>query len=399
MHATSDRTVLVVFGTRPEIVKLMPLVRALEATSGVRPVTCLFRQHRLIADQTLAAFGYTPTYAVPISLSDQALFAPGVGLLRKLATLMGSGIGFFRFLMILRRERPAVIVVQGDTSTAFLAAFLSFHLKVPIAHVEAGLRTYDKYRPFPEEANRRLIGAIADLHFAPTAGARENLLSEHVPADRIWVVGNTDIDAVRLVAERVRHPDVAASWERWFSDRHGIVLKGKRLVLVTAHRRESFGEGLERICEALRDLAASPRNIQIVYPVHPNPNVRGAVHAALKGVPGIALISPLAYEPFTFLMDRAELILTDSGGIQEEASFLGKPVLVMRTETERPEVVAAGAAALIGTDRARIVDAANRLLDDTAAREAMGRPRTLFGDGHAAEAIAKILTETKNAKQ
>ncbi|MDO8469624.1 MAG: UDP-N-acetylglucosamine 2-epimerase (non-hydrolyzing) [bacterium] len=387
-HHGDPPDVLVVFGTRPEIIKLVPVVHALEQ-AGIRVATCLFRQHTALADQALRAFSLTPTYDLPVSLSDQALFSSAASVVGRLWSLARSGMGLLRFLRILRR-RPKLLVVQGDTSTVFIAAFLAFHLKIPIAHVEAGLRTYDKYRPFPEEMNRTLVSRLADVHFAPTPQAAQNLRREGIDPSRIHLVGNTAIDALRATIERLADPREAVRVAERFRSLTGIDVSQTTLVLATAHRRESFGTGLTNIFQALRTLSAQYPNLRIVLPAHPNPNVERALHASLDGVPGVCIVPPLDYELFVWLMRTAVVILTDSGGVQEEASFLGTPVVILRDVTERPEVVTAGAAVLAGTDPERIVLETEKILDDSTVHAAMAVPRTLFGDGHAADRIADV---------
>ena len=387
------KKVLIVFGTRPEAIKLAPVVRELKSRPEFNTLVCVWRQHREVLDQVLKAFSIRPDFDLPISISDKDLLGSGVGLIKKIRTLFGSGFGFLRFLRILKRERPDLLVVQGDTSTVFLAAFIAFHFKVPIAHVEAGLRTYDKYAPFPEEMNRQLLGRLADLHFAPTEEAKQNLLGEqHVPSGIIHVVGNTEIDALLEILRQAQEPRVSEALEKELEE-YGIKLhSGKKILLVTAHRRESFGDGLKQICAALREIATTRKDVEIVYPVHPNPNVQSVVREALTGVPNILLTPPIAYAPFAFLMSRSFLVLTDSGGIQESAPSLHKPVLVMREKTERNEGVTLGVSKLVGTKREAIVAAAFELLDNREAYGAMTNKENPYGDGRAADRIADAIT-------
>ncbi len=388
---SAKRKIFVVFGTRPEAIKLAPLVKELETRKEVDVKTCVFRQHDVMLSQVLTAFNLKPTYDLKVVLNDQSIFGGQVGAFTRIKNLGITGINLLRFVRILRSEKPDVLVVQGDTSTAFLAAFLAFHFKISVAHVEAGLRTNKKYSPFPEEMNRRLITSLADFHFASTADAEGNLLREGIAKNRIWITGNTVIDAMRLILERHTQGNNGEYWHKFFKQEYGLDMNGKKIVLVTAHRRESFGDGLNHICEALKTLSDAHPDIQIIYPVHLNPNVDRPVRAILAGSKNIMLTTPLAYEPFIYLMSRAYLILTDSGGIQEEASLVGKPVLVMREVTERQEAIDAGSAKLVGTDSRRIVAEASLLLDNKEAYAAMAKKHTAFGDGFAARKIADVL--------
>ncbi|MEO5337274.1 MAG: UDP-N-acetylglucosamine 2-epimerase (non-hydrolyzing) [Magnetospirillum sp. WYHS-4] len=369
--------VLTVFGTRPEAIKMAPVVLALARTPGIDAAVCVTGQHRGMLDQVLTLFGIRPDYDLDIMQANQ-----GLG---HITTAVLTGME-----KVLAQFRPDRVLVHGDTTTTFAAALASFYQKVPVGHVEAGLRTGNVHAPWPEEMNRRLADSIADLYFAPTERAAENLRAENRPADRILVTGNTVIDALQHVVGMLRD-------DRHLRDRlEGLfpfLNSDRRLVLVTGHRRENFGEGFERICKALACLAERP-DIQIVYPVHLNPNVREPVERILHKHPNIHLLEPLDYLPFVYLMERAHLIVTDSGGIQEEAPSLGKPVLVMREVTERPEAVEAGTVRLVGTDSAAIVAESVRLLDDRTAYDAMGRAHNPYGDGRAAERIVKeILRE------
>lgn len=378
MNQKSGKKVLVVFGTRPEAVKLAPVINKLREEEGIHTTVCVFRQHEKMLDQTLRALDIRPDCRLPVSLSDRALFG-GRDFLKKPFVLLKSGMGFLRFVILLKRLRPDLLVVQGDTSTAYLAAWVAFHLKIRIAHVEAGLRTGNKYAPFPEEMNRVLIARLADFHFAPTERARENLLREGVREDAIHVVGNTAIDALKHVLGKGagEHPE-GVSWG-----------EGKKLVLVTAHRRESFGEGLRQICAALKEIAEARKDTEIIFPMHDNPNVSRVVKAELAEREGITLIDPLPYDAMIHLMSRSYLILTDSGGIQEEAPSLGVPVLVMRDETERLEGVRAGVSRMVGTRKENIVRAVWELLDDPDARDRM-RGDNPYGDGRSAARIVAV---------
>ena len=322
-------------------------------------------------DQVLHLFAIVPDYDLNVMEDNQTPTQVAAAVLARLDP-------------ILDRDRPDWVLVQGDTTTAAAAALAAFYARARLGHVEAGLRTGDKWRPFPEEINRRVAGVIADLHFAPTALARQNLLAEGVPADRIVVTGNPVIDGLHWV--------VARPFDLGTLNVPTLARSNVRTILVTAHRRENFGRPLEDICLALRDIALRYRGrVHVVYPVHPNPNVREPVHRLLGGVPNVTLLPPLDYLPLVHLMRRCYLVLTDSGGIQEEAPGLGKPVLVLREVTERPEGVAAGTVRLVGTDRSRIVAEAVRLLDGDAAYQAMARAVNPYGDGHAAPRIAGAL--------
>ena len=372
------RRILVVVGTRPEAIKMAPVVRALDADGRFAPILCATGQHRALLAEALAAFGLVPDVDLDLMEEDQRPAA--------LAARVLAGVD-----QVIGRHRPAWVLVQGDTVTTVAAAQAAFYARTPLAHVEAGLRSGDRAHPFPEEGNRCMVAPIADLHFAPTAKARANLLDEGVDRRRIHVTGNTAIDAVLMTAEAVRADrDLAEEMAAAIPALAPARRNRRRLVLVTAHRRESFGRGLARICNALARLAER-QDVAIVWPVHPNPQVHGAVHRLLGRHRRIHLVAPLSYRRFVWLLGQADLVLTDSGGIQEEAPALGKPVLVLREVTERPEAVAAGAARLVGTDPERIVTEAARLLDDPAAHAAMATRRLPFGDGHAAERIVAVL--------
>ena len=365
--------VLSVFGTRPEAIKMAPVVRALEQADGIESRVCVTAQHRGMLDQVLELFGIRPDV-------DLDIMRPGQDL-AYVTTAVLNGLG-----PVLDELRPDRVLVHGDTTTTLAASMAAFYKMVPVGHVEAGLRTGDLMAPWPEEMNRRLTDGIADLLFAPTDGARDNLLREGVPEGRIRVTGNTVIDALLGIKARLdTEPDLRAEQERRFAD-----LGAGRMILVTGHRRENFGPGFEAICHALAKLAERP-DVTIVYPVHLNPNVREPVNRILGGLERVRLIEPVEYVPFVHLMDRAHLIVSDSGGIQEEAPSLGKPVLVMRDVTERPEAVAAGTVRLVGCDTNTIVAETERLLDDAATYTAMSRARNPFGDGRAAQRIVKEI--------
>jgi UDP-N-acetylglucosamine 2-epimerase (non-hydrolysing) len=364
--------VAVVFGTRPEAIKLAPVIAALSGRP--RDVACTVvatAQHRGMLDQVLETFGIEPDYDLDIMTSGQSP--------TRVASLVLDGLD-----PVLERVQPDWMLVQGDTTTVMAASLAAFHRRVKVGHVEAGLRSGDRDNPFPEEINRRVAGAVADLHFAPTEGAREALLRESVEPWRIAVTGNTVIDALLSVVRKPRPPIGGALREVWDGDR--------RIVLMTAHRRESFGPPLREVFHAVRELARRfSDDTTVVYPVHPNPNVTAAAYEMLGGIDNVLLTEPLDYLVFAHLMGRAHLILTDSGGIQEEAPSLAKPVLVLRSVTERPEGVAAGTARLVGTDREMIVAAATELLTDAEAYGRMARASNPYGDGHASGRIAEAI--------
>jgi UDP-N-acetylglucosamine 2-epimerase (non-hydrolysing) len=364
--------VLFVFGTRPEAIKLCPLILRLRDHPGFQPGVCVTGQHRGLLDRVLAIFKVVPDYDLEVMSSSQSLASLTARILARLDPILAT-------------ERPDLVYVQGDTTTTLAASLACFYHAIPVAHIEAGLRTGDLAAPFPEEFNRVLATRVAALHFAPTHGAARHLLHEGVPRQRIAVVGNTGIDALFWVRDRL------ASGR--FTGIGGALGGSPRpLVLVTAHRRENFGPGLDAICDALLRLAARG-DCEIVFPVHPNPNVRRAAITRLGEVSNIHLVEPLDYVSFVDLMRRAVLILTDSGGIQEEAPSLGLPVLVLRDKTERTEAVASGVARLVGTCPETIVREASRLLDDERARKAMTRIRSPFGDGHACRRIESVTLD------
>jgi len=365
--------VLVVLGTRPEAIKLAPVIGALQREPRAQVRVCSTGQHREMLDQALRLFAIQPDYELHTMTEGQSPAQVGSALLARLEP-------------VLARERPDWVLVQGDTTTAALAALAAYWQRARVGHVEAGLRSFDKWRPFPEEVNRRVISAVADLHFAPTPRARANLLAEGVPARQVLVTGNPVIDALHWVAAQPWEP------ERLGLGPALLGRPGEKVILVTAHRRENQGRPLEEICLALSDIAARyGPGVRIVYPVHMNPHVWGPVHRLLGGLPNVVLTPPMAYLSLVQVMKRACLVLTDSGGIQEEAPGLGKPVLVLREVTERPEAVEAGTARLVGTERRRIVAEVERLLDDASAYERMARAVNPYGDGRAAQRIARAL--------
>ncbi|MCP2231422.1 non-hydrolyzing UDP-N-acetylglucosamine 2-epimerase [Erwinia aphidicola] len=371
--------VLTVFGTRPEAIKMAPLVHALAQEEGIESRLCVTAQHREMLDQVLQLFSIVPDY-------DLNIMQPGQGLTEITSRILeGLKTVFSDFT-------PDVVLVHGDTTTTFAASLAAFYHRIPVGHVEAGLRTGDLWSPWPEEANRTLTGHLASYHFTPTTTSQQNLLRENLPAQRIFVTGNTVIDALFWVRDRVLSDDALRNS---LAARYPFLAADKKMILVTGHRRESFGDGFERICNALAEIARLHPDTQIVYPVHLNPNVSEPVNRILSGIDNIILIEPQEYLPFVWLMDRAWLILTDSGGIQEEAPSLGKPVLVMRDTTERPEAIAAGTVMLVGTDGAKIVSEVNRLLTDEEAWHTMSRAHNPYGDGLACQRIVQALKHNR----
>lgn len=373
MKKMMKNKVLTIIGTRPEAIKLAPVVLELKRRQDLFdfPV-CVTAQHREMLDQPLALFGIKPDY-------DLDIMSPGQTLAQVTARAM-EGLD-----NAVSQEKPDVILVQGDTTTAFCGALTGYYHQIKVGHVEAGLRTGNKYAPFPEEVNRCLIGRIADLHFAPTEQARQTLLNEGIADPSVFVTGNTVIDALLWVRERVRAapPELPIGL---FEE-----TTGKQIILVTGHRRESFGDGFDNICHAIREIADVFLNVAFVYPVHLNPNVRAPVNRILGGHPRIHLIEPLSYAPFVWLMDRTTIVLTDSGGVQEEAPSLGKPVLVMRETTERPEGIEAGNTLLVGVKKESIINGLLDLLEHPEKREAMAKVKNPYGAGKASEMIVNIM--------
>jgi UDP-N-acetylglucosamine 2-epimerase (non-hydrolysing) len=362
--------ILFVFGTRPEAIKLCPLIRELGARPEFHVRICVTAQHRVMLDQVLATFQVVPHHDLDVMRPRQTLAGLTARVLEALEPVFAT-------------ESPQMVIVQGDTTTTLAAALAAFYHRIPVAHVEAGLRTGDLAQPFPEELNRLLTGRIAELHFAPTAKAAAHLLSEGVPQDRIHITGNTGIDAVVFVRDALESGSLPTPAWPWLNG-------SRRLIVVTSHRRENFGDGFVREMRALARLAERP-DVELAYPVHRNPNVLGPAHELLGGRPNIHLIEPLSYVPFVDLLRRAYLLITDSGGIQEEAPSLGKPVLVLREKTERPEAVEAGTVKLVGTDEERIVAEATRLLDDAAEYSRMTKVHNPYGDGQACRRIAEAV--------
>jgi len=372
--------VLIVFGTRPEAIKMAPVVRALSDKLNVK--VCVTAQHREMLDQVLDLFDITPDYDLNIMKPGQDLFDVTSNVLNGMK-------------QVLTKDRPDIVLVHGDTTTTMATAKAAFYLQIPVGHVEAGLRTYNLKSPFPEEFNRQLTTRIAQLHFAPTQNARQNLLNEQIADSKIYVTGNTVIDALLLMLERARltnFPDVTLESMPFLQRKESRI---SRIILVTGHRRENFGQGFEDICKALRDIAIKNPDVQIVYPVHLNPNVREPVNRILSKIDNVYLVEPMEYLFFIKLMDISYLILTDSGGIQEEAPSIGKPVLVMRNTTERPEAVDAGTVKLTGTDKMKIVKMVNQLLTDRNEYQKMSKAHNPYGDGFASQAICKALEEAR----
>lgn len=367
--------VLTVFGTRPEAIKMAPLVKLLAADASLQCRVCVTAQHRQMLDQVLDVFAIRPDF-------DLDVMKPG----HSLPELTGEILS--RLQDTFATFEPDLVLVHGDTTTTFAAALASFYRRVPVGHVEAGLRTGNLDAPWPEEANRRLTATLAKLHFAPTQSARDNLVREGVPLSRIHVTGNTVVDALLQARDLLANtPSLAAT----LAARFAFLRQDAKLVLITGHRRESFGGGFDRICAAIRFLAEALPEVDFVYPVHLNPNVREPVHRLLDGLGSVHLVEPQEYLPFVYLMNRSYLILTDSGGIQEEAPSLGKPVLVMRDTTERPEAVAAGAVKLVGTDTRRIIDGVRSLVEDGREYERMSVAQNPYGDGRTSERILAAI--------
>ncbi|RXZ65076.1 UDP-N-acetylglucosamine 2-epimerase (non-hydrolyzing) [Pelagerythrobacter rhizovicinus] len=367
--------ILTVFGTRPEAIKMAPVVQALAGADGVVARVCVTGQHRQMLDQVLDLFGIVPDY-------DLDLMKPGQDLTDITCNVLGG------LRPILSDFQPDMVLVHGDTSTTLAASLAAYYQRIPVGHVEAGLRTGDILSPWPEEVNRKVAGTVTRLHFAPTERSRQNLIAENVLPEHIHVTGNTVIDALQEV---VGHIEADASLEADLAG-HFDLDAARHLILVTGHRRESFGGGFERICAALVEIAAR-EDVEIVYPVHLNPNVKGPVERLLSDLPNVRLIEPQDYLPFVYLMNRASIILTDSGGIQEEAPSLGKPVLVMRDTTERPEALDAGTVRLVGTDTALIVSNVSQLLDSREAYQEMSFAHNPYGDGQASKRILSAIRQ------
>jgi UDP-N-acetylglucosamine 2-epimerase (non-hydrolysing) len=372
--------VLVVMGTRPEAVKLAPVIHVLKKAKKQFEVRVgVSAQHREMLDQVLKIFKIAPDYDLNIMRNNQSL----VDLTARLMT---------KLHVIISREKPDIVLVQGDTTTVFIASLVAYYLKIKIGHVEAGLRTHDKYNPFPEEMNRRLTDCLSDEYFAPTTQAKNNLLSEGVSEEKIFITGNTVIDALLMIKKLQQGKTCQQKLKKSFEKKYSIDVDSKKIILVTGHRRESFGEDLKKICLGLKMIAEATKDVQIIYPVHLNPNVQKPVYEALGGSDTIHLIKPLDYFSFVWLMGKSYLILTDSGGIQEEAPALGKPVLVMRKVTERPEGIRAGTARLVGADSNAIYYETLNLLVNKQEYQNMAKAVNPYGDGHASERIRNALT-------
>lgn len=374
--------ILISFGTRPEAIKMAPVIMCLKNQKDVfDTIVGVTAQHRQMLDQVLSLFNIHPDYDLNVMTKNQTLPDLTAKIIREVTK-------------ILEKEKPDVVCVQGDTTTTAIVALASYYLKIPVVHIEAGLRTNNRYHPFPEEMNRRITSVIATLHFAPTQTAKENLLKEGVPANTIHVTGNTVIDALQWVVGEQKDTSEQSKWIKDFTARYNIVFaEPMHTILVTGHRRESFGEGFRQICEALAQLAQGDSNIQIIYPVHLNPQVQQPVYSLLGNIKNIHLIPPQEYEAFVFLMTQSYIILTDSGGVQEEAPTFGKPVLVMRETTERPEGLIAGTTKLVGTSSALIVKEAMTLLHDPGEYERMAKAVNPYGDGHASERISMYVEQ------
>lgn len=370
MTNVDNNRILIIFGTRPEAIKMAPVVKALQQDGRFETRVCVTAQHRDMLDQVLELFAIKPDYDLDIMKQNQGL----TGIMCTILTGLEQ---------VLKEFSPFRVLVHGDTSTTLAASLAAYYQKIPVAHVEAGLRTGNIYSPWPEEVNRKLTGALADLHFAPTETAKENLLKENVEPQRIVVTGNTVIDALQQVCDVIQSD---AQLQNQFAERFHFIEQDKKIILVTGHRRESFGEGFKNICRALKELSTRS-DIQIIYPVHLNPNVQEPVNRLLKNINNIHLIKPQDYLPFVYLMERSYLILTDSGGVQEEAPSLGKPVLVMRDTTERPEAVEAGTVKLVGADSFKIIENVQLLLDDQEVYNKMSFAHNPYGDGKASQRI------------
>jgi UDP-N-acetylglucosamine 2-epimerase (non-hydrolysing) len=367
--------ILTVFGTRPEAIKMAPLVHALASDIRFESKVCVTAQHREMLDQVLELFEITPDYDLDLMKAGQTLPEVTSRILLELTP-------------VLKEFKPDVMLVHGDTATTFAASLAAYYEQIAVGHVEAGLRTGNIYSPWPEEGNRKLTGTLTKFHFAPTECSKQNLLDENYASQNIYVTGNTVIDALLMVRSQIESDDSLANT---LASQFPMLSSDKKLILVTGHRRESFGGGFERICEALAQTAKVHPNVQILYPVHLNPNVQEPVNRILKDVKNIYLIEPQQYLPFVYLMNRAHIILTDSGGIQEEAPSLGKPVLVMRDTTERPEAVEAGTVKLVGTDVEKITASLHELLNNEIAYKAMSHAHNPYGDGKACQRICDIL--------
>ena len=373
-----NKKILIVFGTRPEAIKMAPVVKAFQQDSRFETAVCVTAQHRSMLDQVLDLFEIVPEYDLDIMKEGQGLSGITSAVIIKLET-------------VLQEYKPDYVFVHGDTTTTFAASLAAYYQQIAVVHIEAGLRTHNIYSPWPEEGNRRLTGVLTKLHFAPTESAKQNLLKENTPESNIIVTGNTVIDALHIVSERLQSDN---QLQQHMAEKFPWLDKNKKIILVTGHRRESFGQGFENICQAIQTLAKR-EDVQIIYPVHLNPKVQEPVNRLLKGIKSIQLIDPQDYLPFIYLMDQAYIILTDSGGVQEEAPSLGKPVLVMRETTERPEAVEAGTVKLVGTNIELIVNSVTELLDDLDLYNKMSFAHNPYGDGNACKRILEGIANDK----
>ncbi|HPP06995.1 MAG TPA: UDP-N-acetylglucosamine 2-epimerase (non-hydrolyzing) [Syntrophorhabdaceae bacterium] len=373
------KKILTVFGTRPEAIKLAPILLELKKYPEIDSRICVTAQHREMLDQVLELFGIKPDIDLDLMKPNQSLGEVTAGVVREMET-------------VLDEEKPDIVLIQGDTTTVMATALAAFYKRVKIGHVEAGLRSGDIYSPYPEEMNRRMVSMVAALHFAPTRKAFDILISEGISSQNIFLTGNPVIDALKMIVNRPEPEDAKALLSKTGLDGNS---NNRRLILVTAHRRENFGERFESICRGLRKIVEKNKEVVMVYPVHLNPNVQRPVKAILGGMERVFLTKPVTYDVLAHLMKKSYMVMTDSGGIQEEAPALGKPVLVMREETERPEGIEAGTARLVGTDEKKIFEEAERLLHDSKAYDAMAKATNPYGDGHAAERIVKVLREVE----
>jgi UDP-N-acetylglucosamine 2-epimerase (non-hydrolysing) len=382
----NKKKILIIFGTRPEAIKLAPIILKLKSMSKeFRTVICVTSQHREMLDQVLELFEIIPDYDLDIMKQNQTLFDI-------------TAIGLKKIGNILEKEKPDIILVQGDTTTTFIASLAAYYLHLKIGHIEAGLRTNNKFSPFPEEINRKLTDCLADLYFVHSNRAKENLINEKIDENKIFLTGNTVIDALLMIVEKQKDKKIQNSIKKIFKEKFGININEKKIILVTGHRRESFGKIFGNICLGLKKIAINNRDVQIIYPVHLNPNVQKPVKKILSNIDNIHLITPLDYFEFVWLMSKSYFILTDSGGIQEEAPSLGKPVLVMRNTTERIEGIEAGTAKLIGTSSNDILVETTRLLEDKTLYAKMATSINPYGDGKASERIVNILKNFLNNK-
>lgn len=373
-----SKKILIVFGTRPEAIKMAPVVKAFQQDDRFETAVCVTAQHRSMLDQVLDLFEIVPEYDLDIMKEGQGLSGITSAVISKLEA-------------VLQQYKPDYVLVHGDTTTTFAASLAAYYQQIAVAHIEAGLRTHNIYSPWPEEANRRLTGVLTKLHFAPTESAKKNLLKESTPEQTIYVTGNTVIDALQIITERVRKD---SNLKQQMAEKFPWLRTDKKIILVTGHRRESFGAGFENICQAIKTLALRD-DVQIIYPVHLNPKVQEPVNRLLKGIDSVKLIDPQDYLPFIYLMNQAYIILTDSGGVQEEAPSLGKPVLVMRETTERPEAVEAGTVKLVGTNTELIIESVTALLNDITLYNEMSFAHNPYGDGEASQRILEGIANDK----